>query len=168
MLEKITTQTTYKIFTAIGFIIVALTPWFGRGYVENIEQMAVAVFEQSILTRLDLESTQLQYQSIQNAITASHRQSDDPDAVDYTASQVEQLETEAANLNIQIKQLLIQADTLEATRKTIITEFKIALVFAFVLMLIAMLLASFGLLGWIYHVRVFRERRRNADREKVT
>jgi hypothetical protein len=168
MLENLTTKTAYRYFAATGLFLVVLTPYLGWNYLNTLEQKAVSIFEQSILTDLDLESTKLQYRSIQNAITASQKTSGDPDSIDYTSSQIEYLQSEANLLNNQIELLAIDAGTLTATKKAMIDHLKLAFTISFIVMLIAMLLASFGLLGWIFNVRIYQERRSELRQGRIT
>jgi heme O synthase-like polyprenyltransferase len=46
-------------------------------------------------------------------------------------------------------------------------KIKLALSIAFLVMLTAMLLAVFGLMGWTFHIHIYQERRR-AGRERAT
>lgn len=168
MFDKLTTQTTYKIILFIGLAIVAVSPFLAWKYISNLEQAAVTIFEQSILNRLDLESTQLHYQSVQNVIAASQKTTDDPDAIDYSSSEMEHLQTEAVNLSDQIAQLKVDAGVLASAKTALITDIKIILVIIFIVMLVAMLLAAFGLLGWYFHIRIFQERRNESRQERIT
>jgi len=167
MPAKLTTQVVYKILAVSGLLIVALTPYLGWKYFVALESRATSVFEQSIFSRLDLESTQQQYQSLENAIAASRQNPDHPDAVDYSASELKILQDELNTINARLNRLTDDLNTLEAVKQSLIKDAKLALGYMFALMSVAMLLASLGILGWYFHVRIYRERR-NAPRQEET
>lgn len=168
MLEKLATQSAYKVFALTGLLLVVITPYVAWQYVTKLEDKAVSIFEQSILTRLDQESLQEQYQSIQNAISASLDRTDSNEAVNYSASELEYLRAESYNLTTQIESLAIDAGTFAAAKKAIIKEIKIAFVLSFVIMLCSMLLAAFGFLGWYFHIRIYQERRSDFGEGRFT
>ena len=159
MLEKLATQFAYKIFALSGLLIALLTPYFGWQYTKKLETKAVLIFEQVILTQLDLESLHQQYQSIQKAISASRGEANDVNSVDYSESELEHLQAESQHINAQIEALAIDAGTMKAAKKAIITEVKLAFIIIFFVMLVSTLAAAFGLLGWYFHIRIYRERR---------
>lgn len=159
MLDKLTTQTAYKIIALTGIFLVVLSPYVAWKFFADLEHEAVTLFEQSILSRLDRESTQLHYRSVQKAIEVSRHESDDPESVDYSDSEIERLHEEAANLTRQIAQLAVEAGTLRSAKQALMLKVKLALSITFLAMLTAMLLAVFGLMGWTFHIRIFQERR---------
>ena len=165
MFDRLTTQTAYKTFAFLGLTIVVLSPYLAWQYISGIEPEATTIFEQSILNRLDLESTQLHFLSIKNAIAANRHKPDDPDAISYSASEVEHLQAEAINLSNQIEQLTIDGRTLMAAKKALVTDIKMAFAITLITMIVAMLLAVFGLLGWSFHIRIYQERRNEPRKE---
>lgn len=164
MLDKLTTQTAYKIVALTGIFLVVLSPYIAWKFFVDLEYDAVTLFEQSILSRLDRESTQLHYRSVQKAIAVSRQESDDPESVDYSDSEIDRLQEEAANLTRQIAQLTVDAGTLASAKQALILKIKIALAITFLVMLTAMLLAVFGLMGWTFHIRIYQERRGSGQR----
>ena len=166
MLEKLTTQTAYKILAVSGLLIVALAPYVGWKYLASLESEAISVFESSILNRLDLESTQQQRLSLENAIAISRQQPDHPDAVDYSAAELKLLQAESDNLSARIKLLTDEHSELEVAKQSLINTTRIAFVTIFAVMLIAMLLTFLGVLGWYFHVRIYQERRSIPGTEK--
>ncbi len=159
MLEKLANQTAYKTCALAGSLVAILLPFFASQYISSLEEKAVSIFEQGILTKLDLESTQIQFKLINDAIAASQNDVIAPNTVDYTESELEHLQAESLNLNSQIESLALSVGTIEATKKAIITEVKLTIFLSFLVMLISTLIAAFGYLGWYFHIRIYQERR---------
>ena len=168
MFEKLTTNTAYKTCALIGSLFVFLMPYFAWQYISDSEDRILSVLEQGVLTKLDLESMQIQYRLIQDAISASQSGSNDPNAVDYTESELEHLRAESLNLSTQIQTLALDLGTVEATKKAILSEVKLIAGLCFIVMLFAMLFAAYGYLGWYFHIRIYQERRSEFGEGRVT
>ncbi len=168
MLDKLTTHTAYKTCALIGSLIVILMPYVAWQYISDTEDRVLSVLEQDVLTKLDLESMKIQYQLIQNAISASQSNSNNPNAVDYSESELEHLQAESLNLRTQIESLALDLGTVEATKKAIIWEVKLIAGLCFIIMLLAMLIAAYGYLGWYFHIRIYQERRSEFGESRVT
>lgn len=157
MLEKTSPDLVYKLFAVLGTLTVALAPYAAWQRLDAFETRATSLFEQHILAELDLQSLKQQFHALQRAVEAGR--GDAGDEADYSPSQLRQMVEEAELLNRRIEESYTELQALEKAKRELTGDLKWLFMLTLLLTSAGMILAVFGLLGWFFHVRIFRERR---------
>jgi hypothetical protein len=153
----IRSDTVYKLCAVLGTFIAALAPYISWQYVQNFEDEATAVFERQILTELDLESLNAQFNSLKSAIE-SGRQSGE-DSTDYTPEQIQHMLGDSEALHRRIEQTQTERRRLETAKRNLIGDIKLLFIATVAVTVIGAVAAIAGFLGWYFHVQIFQERR---------
>lgn len=165
---KICSDTVYKVCAILGTLVVVITPYLGWQQVLSFEDKATAVFEARILTSLDLKNLKSQFNSIKSVLESDARDPTDPDAPEYTPAQMQHLLDESETLNKRIEDTLARLKALDHNKSGLVADIKLLFASTLILTVIGMVVAIFGFIGWVFHLRIFEERRRAPRSEDDT
>ena len=157
MFATLTSETTFKISSLLGSILIGLTLYFSWSQISDIEQQVSIILEQRILSQLDVESLQSQYLSLQQAINQQ-----DPSQTEdtyYSDEQIKILNAEAKTIYTQIDDLIIQLSDLDHAKLAIVHKAKVIFFAATILNATGIVLTILGAIGWYFHVQTMADRR---------
>lgn len=157
MLDKFASELTYKLLAATGILLILLLPYASWQYAKNLEQEVLPILQQQILVDLDLQSLKNQFDSLSTAIKST--ESNNPDAVEYTVSELANLYAESESISAQIETLYMHKAEIQLSKHLLIKRAKWVFFVVVGSLMVAAVMTVLGCLGWFFHVRIYEERR---------
>lgn len=162
----------YKCSVTIGIIIIAISAYMARKHYYTQEQRLMEISEAAILIHLDLQSLAEQLLAIesavnQNSYSRENETEETTHSTDFSEAEMQKLQEDAKLLKQQIASTTETAKSLQQAKtntRNRITGLMIILTIALTLGSVLVLL---GTLGWVYHIKIYRERR-DQERTKTT
>lgn len=159
----------YKSSVFIGIFIIVISLYIAKQYYDTQEQDTVHVFEAAILANLDMQSLAEQLLAIQSALNQAEysiqNETEETEGVSsFSDTEIQKLQADAALLQQELAESAAKARTLEQTKLNIRNKTTGLIIMLTLALTAGSIITLLGGLGWIYHVKIYPERR-NRERE---
>lgn len=161
----------YKLSALTGVLIIVLVATFSWMRMKQVEQSVSLVFEQIVLTNMEIEALKEELEHIDKVLTTVDRAdamtTDEEIIVDdipYSKYAIERLRNDKQNILMHIKEKELDISETSGVKSHVMNEVRMLFGISLVLLVIGTLLAVFGFLAWYFKVELFEERRRKPRR----